>query len=157
MSFIFIQENAYENVVWKIAAILSQPQCVNSSRPSDAYMSSKLTIIASDNGLSPGRRQAIIWNNDGILSIGLFGTKFSEILIEILTFSFKKVHLKVLSVKWWPFCIDLNVLRDIQATQLQRPQSDFKANLYKFGDFQISWGLLSRCLIKYWNRPQGAL
>ena len=40
---------------------------------------SKPTIIASDNGLSPGRRQAIIWNNAGILSIGLLGTNFSEI------------------------------------------------------------------------------
>ena len=29
---------------------------------------SKLTIIASDNGLSPGWRQAIIWNNAGIFS-----------------------------------------------------------------------------------------
>ena len=28
-SCIFIQENAFENVVWKIAAILSQSQCVN--------------------------------------------------------------------------------------------------------------------------------
>ena len=27
----------------------------------------KQTIIGSDNGLSPGRRQAIIWTNDGIL------------------------------------------------------------------------------------------
>ena len=71
---------------------------------------SKLTIIASDNGLSPGRRQAIIWNNAGILSIGLFGTKFSEILIEILTFSLKKMRLKVSSAKWWPFCLGLNVL-----------------------------------------------
>ena len=37
--------------------------------PSDAYMRhvSKLTIIGSDNGLSPGRRQAIIWTNGGIL------------------------------------------------------------------------------------------
>ena len=42
---------------------------------------SKLTIIGSDNGLSPGRRQAIIWTNDGILLIGPFGTNFSEILI----------------------------------------------------------------------------
>ena len=31
---------------------------------------SKLTSIASDNGLSPERRQAIIWNNAGILLIG---------------------------------------------------------------------------------------
>ena len=30
----------------------------------------KQTIIVSDNSLSPGRRQAIIWANDGILFIG---------------------------------------------------------------------------------------
>ena len=29
-----------------------------------------LTIIGSDNGLSPGRRQAIIWTNAEILLIG---------------------------------------------------------------------------------------
>ena len=40
-------------------------------------------IIGSDNGLSPGRRQAIIWTNTGILLIGPLGTNFSEILIEI--------------------------------------------------------------------------
>ena len=34
----------------------------------------KLTIIGSDNGLSPGRRQAIIWTNAGILLIGPLGT-----------------------------------------------------------------------------------
>ena len=70
---------------------------------------SKLTIIGSDNGLSPGRRQAIIWTNAGILLIGPLGTNFSEIYIEILTFSFKKMHMKVSSVKWQPFCLDLNV------------------------------------------------
>ena len=37
---------------------------------------SKLTIIGSDNGLSPGRRQAIIWTNAGILLIGPLGTNF---------------------------------------------------------------------------------
>ena len=49
-----------------------------------------LTIIDSDNGLSPGRRQAIIWNNAGILLIRSFGTAFSDILIKIQAFSFKK-------------------------------------------------------------------
>ena len=29
MTFIFFQENAFESVVWKTAAILSRPQCVN--------------------------------------------------------------------------------------------------------------------------------
>ena len=43
----------------------------------------KLTIIGSDNGLLPGRRQAIIWTNAGILLIGPLETIFSEILIEI--------------------------------------------------------------------------
>ena len=70
---------------------------------------SKLTITGSDNGLSPGRRQAIIWTNDGILLIWPLGTNFSEILIKIHSFSFKKMHLKM-SGKWWPFCLGLNVL-----------------------------------------------
>ena len=49
----------------------------------------KLTIIGSDNGLSPERRQAIIWTNAGTLLIGPLGTNLSEILIEIYTFSLK--------------------------------------------------------------------
>ena len=48
----------------------------------------KLIIIGSDNGLSPGRRQNIIWTNAGI-SIGILGRNFSEILNEIHTVSFK--------------------------------------------------------------------
>ena len=50
----------------------------------------KLTIIGSDNGLSPDRRQAIILTNAGILLIGPLGTNTNEILIEILTFLFMK-------------------------------------------------------------------
>ena len=69
-----------------------------------------LTIIGSYNGLSPGWRQAIIWTNAGILLIGPLGTNDSEILIEIQTFSFKKMHLKTSSAKWRPFCLGLNVL-----------------------------------------------
>ena len=71
---------------------------------------SKRTIIGSDNGLSPGRRQAIIWTNAGILLIRTLGTKFSEILIKIITFSLKKMHLKVSPAKRRPFCLSLNVL-----------------------------------------------
>ena len=69
-----------------------------------------LTIIAPDNGLSPGRRQAIIWTNAGILLIWPRGPNFSEVLIGIQAFSFKKVHLKISSAKWRPFCLSLNVL-----------------------------------------------
>ena len=64
-----------------------------------------LTTISSDNGLSPGRRQAIIWTNVGMLLIGPLWTNFSEILIEIPTFSFKKMHLKMSSGKWRPFVL----------------------------------------------------
>ena len=54
-----------------------------------------LTIIVSDNDLSPYRRQAIIWTDAWILLIGPLGTNVGEILIEILTLSFKKMRLKV--------------------------------------------------------------
>ena len=70
----------------------------------------KLTNIGSDNGLSPGRRQAVIWTNAGISLIGPLGTNFSEILIGIQTFSFKKMHLKMASAKWRPFYLGLNEL-----------------------------------------------
>ena len=33
-----------------------------------------------------------------------------KIIIKIHIFSFKKMYLKVLSVKWWPFCLSLKVL-----------------------------------------------
>ena len=71
---------------------------------------SKLAIIGSGNSLSPGRRQAIIGTNAGILLIGTMGTNFSQNVIEIYTFSFKKMHLKMSSGKWRPFCLGLNVL-----------------------------------------------
>ena len=53
---------------------------------------SKLAIIGWDNGLSPDLRQAIISTNAGPLE-----TNFSEILIEILAYSFKKMRMKVSS------------------------------------------------------------
>ena len=67
----------------------------------------KLTIIASDIGLSPGRHQAIIWTSAGRLLIVPLGTNFSEILIEIRTSTFKEMHLKMSSGKWSPLCLSL--------------------------------------------------
>ena len=55
---------------------------LNSLRLSDASVIS----IGSDNGLLPGRHQAIIWTNARILLIGPLGTNLSEILIGIDTF-----------------------------------------------------------------------
>ena len=69
----------------------------------------KPTINGSDNGLSPERRQAIIWINVGILIIGPVGTNFNEFLIVIHISSFNKMHLKMPSAKWRPFCLGLNV------------------------------------------------
>ena len=70
----------------------------------------KLTIIGSDNGLSPERCQAIIWTNAVILFTGPLGTNFSEISIEIQTFSLKKIRLKMSSAKCCSFRLGLNVL-----------------------------------------------
>ena len=74
----------------------------------------ELTIIGSDDGLSPDRRQAIIWINDGTLLIWPLGTFFNEILIEIKTFSFEKTQLKLSSVvhlsEMASICLGLNVL-----------------------------------------------
>ena len=76
----------------------------------------ELPIIGSDNGLSPGRCQAIIWTNAGILLIRTLGINFSEILSEIHTFSFKKMHLKM-SGKRRPFCLGLDVLTESMLTK----------------------------------------
>ena len=67
---------------------------------------SKLTSSDSDNGLSPALRQAIA----GMLLIGYLGTNFSGILIAINTIYFKKMHLKIPSAIWRPFCFGLKVL-----------------------------------------------
>ena len=69
---------------------------------------SKLSILGSDNGLSPGRRQAIIYTNAGILLIWPVGTNFSEILIDWYIFiqenAFQNVVWKMAAI-----CLGLNV------------------------------------------------
>ena len=80
---------------------------------------SNLTIIGSENGLSPGRHQALFWTIAGILSIRTLGTNFNEILSEIHTFSFKKMHLKMLSAKWRPICLSLNMLNTLTTETLK--------------------------------------
>ena len=104
-----ITGNVFETLVCKMSVILLRPQCVNSFPPSAAYVSVNCNNIGSDNGLSPIQHQSIIQTNAGILLIGPLGTSFSKISIK--TFSLKKMPLKVLSAKWQPFCLGLNVLR----------------------------------------------
>ena len=80
----------------------------------------KLNIIGSDNDLSPERRQAIIWTNDGMLFIGPLGTNFNEILIEVQTFSFEKMRLEMPPGIWRPFCLGLNVLHTHEYSPISR-------------------------------------
>ena len=74
-------------------------------------------LHSSENGLSPGLCQAIIWTNAGILLIRTLGTNFSEILSEIHKFSFKKMHVEMSSAKWRPFCFSLNLLTPLVLNQ----------------------------------------
>ena len=105
----------------------------------------KTTIIGSDNGLSPDRCQAIIWTNAGILLIGLLGTYFGEIFIEIHTFSFTKMHLKMSSGKRWPFCLSLNVLTLLVLNSFQET-----LKIFTFGAGATVW------LSPYqWINPEG--
>ena len=53
----------------------------------------ELVRIGSGNGLLPVQPQAITWTNADLLQIGPLVTNFSEILIEIQTFSLKKKYI----------------------------------------------------------------
>ena len=72
-----------------------------------------LTIIGSDNGLSPGRRQAIIRTNDGILLIRPLGTNLSEILrnsnIFIQENAFESVVCEKAAILSRPQCVNGNI------------------------------------------------
>ena len=71
------QENAFEDVVCKNGGLFVSA-LTHWGRATHICVSN-LTIIASDNGLSPIWRQAIIWTNAGILLIGPLAINFSEI------------------------------------------------------------------------------
>ena len=93
-------------VIFTKLAFIVSCQFINSLKLSDTYICAcKLTIIGSDNGLSPVRCQAIIWIKAGILLIGPPGTNFNGILFKIHTFS-----LKMSSAKWLRLCRCLNGL-----------------------------------------------
>ena len=106
---------------------------------------SKLTITGSDNGLSLGWRQAIVWTNAGILLIRTLGTNFSEIFSKIRIFSFKKMHSKISSVKWGQFCLSLDVLNHHIWYWQDPPQHGvWPLNCELWSD----WLSLSQC--RYW-------
>ena len=110
LNYMFFIKTVFKLIAWGVAAILTHWGRVTH------ICVSKQSIIGSDNGLAPGRRQSIIWTNIAILFNGTLWTNFSEILIEIYTFSFKKMHLKKSSGIWRPFCLGLNVLTETTET-----------------------------------------
>ena len=75
-----------------------------------------LTIIGSDNGLSPGRRQAITWTNVGLLLIGPLESNVSEILIELYIFIqenlFENVVWKMAAILSRSQCVNTRYLSD---------------------------------------------
>ena len=106
-----ISQDTHQLSITKISLEIEKKICSNITGANELTHWGRVTHICvskriktgSDNGLSPGRRQSIIWTNDGILLIGPLRTNFSEILSKIQTFSFKKMHLKTSSAKWRPF------------------------------------------------------
>ena len=73
-----------------------------------------ICISGSVKGLSPYWHQAIIWTKGGIVLIGPLGTNFSDILIKIYMFSFKKMHFiqyvvrKLAAIFPQPQCVNMN-------------------------------------------------
>ena len=107
-------------------------------------MSVNWESIGSDNGLSPIQRQAIIWTNAWLLSIGPLGTNFSEIWIKIQNFTFKKMHLKTFSVKCRSFCLGLDVLSGQWGMSVMSPWLPLMKLLHRhpfisFKSLQLAW------------------
>ena len=110
---IFIERNASEKVVCKVAFILFLLQCGKSSAilsppgsreiwvnsPGAAYVSMQGTESALVQVMAYRLfDQAITWTNADLLSVRPLGTKFNEIRIKIQNFSSMKMHLKMSSV-----------------------------------------------------------
>ena len=107
-------KNEFENQTFKITLTSPRSQWVNSLRPRNVYMhqwtGSALDQIMACSAPSHYMNQCwfiVDWN---------LWKNYSEILIKIRIFSFKKMNLKMSSAKWWPCCLGCNVL--IMATSL---------------------------------------
>ena len=69
---------------------------------------SKLTSIGSHNGMSPDRRQVVIWTNAGIFSIRTLETNSGEIVSEIKSRenAFENVSWKMAALLSRPQCVN---------------------------------------------------
>ena len=82
-----------------------------------------LPPLVSGNGLSPGRRQTIIWANAGIVLIGTLKTNLSEIFnqnwyIFIQENAFENIVWKMAAILSRPQCIKKNVQASMCRSQL---------------------------------------
>ena len=115
------KHNSYTSIpayvyIHKWISEMNRSETVNSLRPSDAYMRQEIKRHWS----APSHYLNQCWN----IVIGHSRTNFSEILIEIHTFSFKKMHFKMSSAKWRLFHLGLNVLMMIEDMWLQCIDND---------------------------------
>ena len=79
---------------------------VNSLRLGDIYASVNWVTIDSGNGMAPLGTMPL---TEPLMTYYCMGTTSSEIGINILQFSVKKMYLKMLSAKRQPFCSSLNM------------------------------------------------
>ena len=71
---------------------------------------SKLIIISSDNGLSPGRRQAIIWPNDGLVLNGPLGKKLQLNFYINANICIQEIAFENVTCQMVAICLEPNVL-----------------------------------------------
>ena len=89
----------------------------------------KLTNIGSDNGLSPGRRQSIIWTNAGIPLIGPLGTNSlsefleSQVWVNLSIYLSSRVSISMPRFIAGPIGRDIGYLLWIQIVIYIIPQS----------------------------------
>ena len=115
----------------------------------------KLNIIGSDNGLSPGRRRAIIWNNAGILLIEPLGTNFGHLkrnsYIFILENAFENIVCEVASILSRSQCVKVqldghDLCRVITSRRsgylTSLPKSDVLIPLFTWSEPRSHWTLL---------------
>ena len=120
---------------------------------------SKLTTMGSDNGLSPGRHQDIIWTNAGILSIWTLETNLGN-LKKIHIFSVKKMHSKF-SQEIGGHCVSASMC--LTHWGLKSPFADvifhcifLNENSRILSNTKVKWRRLMAVhltIIKHWIRP----
>ena len=94
--------------LWKYLPQLSEANGLTHWRRVSHICGGESTITGSDNGLSLGRRQAIIWSSAGVLLIWTLGTNFNRILIGIQTFSIHENAFENVVCEMTSICLGLN-------------------------------------------------